>query len=134
MTDADRFEIVGLDYVSMYVQDYEAALAWYTRLFGEPVGTMDRIRGWKLGSTYLTLLDASRGTHPGSNPRNAEYGIRVASPGAVDRLYDALLDAGATSCMAPEDGEMYEPMRFAAVDDPFGMRIDVFCPIGSAVT
>jgi hypothetical protein len=24
---------------------------------------------------------------------------------------------------------MYEPMRFACVDDPFGVRIDVYCPI-----
>jgi hypothetical protein len=26
----------------------------------------------------------------------------------------------------PEDTEMYEPMRFCCVDDPFGVRIDVY--------
>ncbi len=24
---------------------------------------------------------------------------------------------------------MYEPMRFACVDDPFGVRVDIYCPI-----
>ena len=31
--------------------------------------------------------------------------------------------------MEPEDTCMYEPMRFCCVDDPVGIRIDVYCPI-----
>jgi hypothetical protein len=31
--------------------------------------------------------------------------------------------------MAPKDTRMYEAMRFCAVDDPVGIRIDVFCLI-----
>ncbi len=30
--------------------------------------------------------------------------------------------------MSPADTKMYEPMRFACVDDPFGVRIDVYFP------
>ncbi len=30
--------------------------------------------------------------------------------------------------MPPDDTKIYEPMRFACVDDPFGVRIDVYCP------
>jgi hypothetical protein len=28
-----------------------------------------------------------------------------------------------------EDTTMYEKMRFAAVDDPFGVRIDIYYPL-----
>jgi hypothetical protein len=38
--------------------------------------------------------------------------------------------AGARPCMAPRDTSMYEPMRFGCVDDPFGVRIDVYCRVG----
>jgi hypothetical protein len=26
---------------------------------------------------------------------------------------------------------MYEPMRYAYVDDPFGVRIDIYCPVAA---
>ena len=29
----------------------------------------------------------------------------------------------------PTDTKMYEPMRFACVDDPFGVRVDIYCPL-----
>ena len=35
----------------------------------------------------------------------------------------------AKDCWTPEDTEMYEPMRFSCVDDPFGVRINVYCLI-----
>jgi hypothetical protein len=47
----------------------------------------------------------------------------------VDVLYRRLLDLGSVVCREPEDTWMYEPMRFACVDDPFGVRIDIYCPI-----
>ena len=53
----------------------------------------------------------------------------MASPADVDVLTQVLIDAGATPGWAPEDAKMYDPMRFAYVDDPFGVRIDVYCPL-----
>jgi hypothetical protein len=69
------------------------------------------------------------GRDPDANPRNAEFAIEVSEPKEVDLLYDAMLAAGAANCMAPKDTRMYEAMRFCAVDDPVGIRIDVFCLI-----
>ena len=128
------FEIVSLNYVSAYVQDYETAVSFYTQVFGPPqvAEVKAGIHGWPMGNTWLTLFPSSQGTHPESNPRNLEFAIQVAEPAQVDALHAALVAAGATSCWNPEDTEMYEPMRFAAVDDPFGVRIDVYCPIAAA--
>ena len=44
-------------------------------------------------------------------------------------MYRRLLDLGSVVCREPEDTWMYEPMRFACVGDPFGVRIDIYCPI-----
>jgi hypothetical protein len=79
----------------------------------------------------LSLFPSQLGIHPNSNPRNAEFAIQVAAPGEVDALHAALIQAGAEDCWTPEDTAMYEPMRFACVDDPFGVRIDIFCPLNS---
>ena len=125
------FQIVGLNYVSLYVHDFQEAIAFYTQIFGAPesVDVLGKIYGWRMGSTWLTLFPSKIGTDPQRNPCNMEFAIHVATTAEVDRLYSALLAAGAQKCMAPEDTEMYEPMRFACVDDPFGVRIDVYCPL-----
>ena len=44
-------------------------------------------------------------------------------------MYRRLLDLGSVVCREPEDTWMYEPMRFACVNDPFGVRIYIYCPI-----
>ena len=129
-----KYHIVGLNYVSLYFEDLTAAVAFYTAVFGppesvEPDGTL---YGWQMGSTWLSFFPAFAGTHPGSNPRNTEFAIQLARPEEVDRLYDALIAAGATVCRAPSDTRMYEPMRYACVDDPVGVRVDVYCPTGQA--
>ena len=67
------------------------------------------------------------GHDPHANPRNAEFAIEVGDPEVVDRLYEAMISAGASECMAPEDTKMCEPMRFSCVEDPVGIRVDVFC-------
>jgi len=127
---AETFKIVGLRFPSFYLQDYEKAAAFYTEVFGEPETNEEAIKGWYLGDTWLTLFPSvGMAATPGHNPRNAEFAIQVETPGQVDRLYTALLKAGAKVCMAPEDTEMYIPMRFCCVDDPFGIRVDVFCPV-----
>jgi len=131
-----RFDIVGLNYVTIYVKELEAAIAFYSQVFGSPdvVDEKLAIHGWKMGTTWLTLFPSKIGTHKDSNPRNAEFAIQLAQPKEVDRLYAALIEAGAKECMKPQDTEMYDPMRFGCVDDPFGMRVDVYCPIDPSAT
>jgi uncharacterized glyoxalase superfamily protein PhnB len=129
----DKIDVISLNYPSFYVKDYETAIAFYTQVFGPPQSDKPRIKGWKLGDTWLTLFPSTdMGHDPEANPRNAEFAIQVATPEQVDALYHALLEAGAKVCMEPKDTEMYDPMRFCCVDDPVGIRIDVYCPIPAA--
>jgi uncharacterized glyoxalase superfamily protein PhnB len=124
------FTIVSLKFPSFYLKDFDKAVAFYTKIFGLSHNPEPRIQGWKLGDTWLTLFPAEDlGHDPDANPRNAEFAIQVAMPEQVDVLYHAFLDAGAKSLMPPEDTEMYDKMRFCAVDDPFGIRVDVYCPL-----
>ena len=100
------------------------------RLLGEPGTNEDGLRGWQLGDSWLTFFPAKGAVPaPDANPRNAEFAIEVAAPAEVDVLYAAFLAAGASPCMEPQDTWMYVPMRFAVVDDPFGLRVDVYCPL-----
>lgn len=122
------FTIVDLNYVSLYLKDYEKAVGFYTRVFGSPDTAEGAIHGWRMGRTWLTLFPAKDGMSPQSNPRNSEFAIQVARSEEVDRLFDLLVREGATSAWPPEDTEMYEKMRFSCVEDPFGTRIDVYCP------
>jgi predicted enzyme related to lactoylglutathione lyase len=128
---AQTYQIVTLGYVSLYVKDLLPAITFYSQVFGPPHSSdvQKDIYGWRMGSTWLTLLPSKIGTDPASNPRNTEFAIQVAAVAEVDRLYHGLIEAGAKACMAPEATRMYEPMRFACVDDPFGMRIDIYCPL-----
>jgi len=123
------YQIIDLNYVSLYMQDLEKAVTFYRQIWGPPdsVDTKAQIYGWRMGATWLTLLPSKAGTSPESNPRNTEFAIQLAMVTEVDRLYQALIAAGAKGCMAPADTKMYEPMRFACVDDPFGVRIDAYC-------
>ena len=125
------FKIIDLNFISLYLLDLAEAVAFYTGIFGPPdeIYAEDPHYGWKLGATWLTLFESKIGTAPESNPHNTEFAIQVAEPGEVDRLYEALVAAGAKPCNTPEDTEMYVPMRFSCVDDPFGVRIDVYCLI-----
>lgn len=131
MSTSRPYRIVDLNYVTLYVRELPEAIDFYTRVFGPPdsVEENESIHGWRMGSTWLTLFPSSAGTVPESNPRNAEFAVQVSAPEEVDALYAALLDAGAKVCMAPRDTTMYVPMRFGCVDDPFGIRIDVYVPL-----
>lgn len=131
----ETFEVVSLNYVSIYVRDLEEALAFYAQVFGAPTYREDdgRINGFKMGNTWLTVFSSEQGTQPGKNPRNTEFAVQVATTGQVDILHAALVSAGAASIWKPEDTTMYEPMRFAAVDDPFGVRIDIYCSLRTRV-
>lgn len=129
--DIRPYHIVDLNYVSLYISDFQAAIAFYSSFLGAPESVDEQgvTYGWRLGATWLTLFDGKAGPTRGHNPRNTEFAMQVADPTEVDLLYAALLAAGAKSYMAPEDTRMYEPMRFACVDDPFGVRIDIYCPL-----
>jgi catechol 2,3-dioxygenase-like lactoylglutathione lyase family enzyme len=115
-----------LGFPSFYFKDYDEATAFYTAVFGPPPTDLPAIKGWKFGDTWLTFFPSSGGSHPEGNPKGCEFAIEVDSKEEVDELYAKLLKAGAKKCMEPEDTEMYDPMRFCCVDDPFGVRIDVY--------
>ena len=128
------FEIVDLNYVSLYIKDHAEAIAFYSKVFGAPPTAVENedgssVHGWQMGATWLTIFQSKEGTDPEGNPRNAEFAIQVAEPQQVDALYAVLVAAGAKAGWEPRDTEMYDPMRFAYVDDPFGTRIDIICPL-----
>lgn len=127
------FIIQGLGYVSLYFKEFEAAVKFYSQVFGPPMYEEDngQTLGWRMGSTWLTFFPSKYGTKPDSNPCNTEFTIQVSSPGEVDALFQALVDAGAKIGQEPVDSRMYERMRYAYVDDPFGVRIDISYPLTS---
>lgn len=131
MSEQKPFTVVTLNYITLYMADLEKAVAFYTAVFGPPAShaATDPRYGWRMGDTWLTLFSNEEGTDKTRNPANTEFAIQVATPEQVDNLYQHLIDAGATAGWPPEDTEMYEGMRFCYVDDPFGVRIDIICPI-----
>lgn len=125
--------IVDLGYVGLYVERFDEAVAFYSRVFGEPGYTEadGELYGWRMGATWLTVFHGTSGPANGGDPCNTEFAIRVATAAEVDQLSARLVEAGARIVTAPRDTRMYEAMRFACVDDPFGVRIDVYCPTTS---
>jgi uncharacterized glyoxalase superfamily protein PhnB len=123
------FTIIDLNFVSLYYENFQEAIDFYEKVFGPPenVDEDGSIYGWRMGSTWLTLFPSKGGTKAGSNPQNTEFAIQVSAPEEVDALYQALLAAGGQKGWEPFDTSMYEEMRFAYIDDPFGVRIDVYC-------
>ena len=118
------YKFQGLLGTTLYFEDYEAALSYYTRVLGEPayvegIGT----RGWRLGNTWLTLFKGNAG-----NPQNMELNIVMQTPAEADRLQAAFIEAGGVG-EAPSDEMMYEPVRFCAVQDPFGTNILIISPL-----
>ncbi len=127
------FDIVGLNYVSLYPADHAGALDYYATVFG-PLDNVDPdlgVWGWKMGSTWLTVFPGEHGPVSDGTTQNVEFAIQVATPDEVDRLYAAFVAAGVVASQEPIETEMYEEMRYAWVDDPFGVRIDIYCPSSS---
>lgn len=118
------FDFQGIYGTTLYFEDYEAAVEYYTRVFGKPAyieGT--GTRGWQLGNTWLTLLLGKDG-----NPQNMELNIVMRSPEEAERLQAAFIEAGGVG-EAPSDELMYEPVRYCSVQDPFGTNILIICPL-----
>ena len=128
-SEEQRFNIIDLNYVSLYYEDFHKAIAFYEKVFGPPdqVDQGGEIYSWQMGLTWLTLFPSKKGTHKRSNPRNTEFAIQVSAPQEVDILFQAFIEAGAKKGWDTEDTAMYEEMRFCYVDDPFGVRIDIYC-------
>lgn len=104
--------------VALYFQEYQAAVAYYTAVLGPPVYVEGEwTHGWRLGHTWLTLFPAKEG-----NPTNAEMHLYLDSPAEAERLQAAFIAAGGTG-QPPTDALMFEPLRFCAVQDPFGTTI-----------
>jgi len=108
----------------LYFADFEAAVAFYTTVLGEPghregSGT----RGWAIGDSFLTLLRGGDGS-----PRNTEIGLVMETPEEADRLQGAFIAAGGKG-PAPSDEVMYEPIRYCPVADPFGTELLIYAPL-----
>jgi hypothetical protein len=118
-----RYGFIGDFAVTLFYQDYAAAIAYYEQVLGPPAyvegaGT----RGWRIGAGWLTLLQGKSG-----NPKNIEITFGVATPEEADALQQAFIAAGGKG-PAPSDGLMYQPIRYCPVTDPFGVDILVISP------
>jgi len=113
-----RFDYHGLQGATLYFQDYEAAVAYYTRALG-PLTYVEgqETRGWRVGETWLTLLKGQNG-----NPSNIEINFVMATPAEAERLQKAFIEAGGTG-EPPSDQLMYAPVRYCPVRDLFGTDI-----------
>lgn len=119
-----RFQFTGLHGAALYFRDYETAVSFYTQVLGQPGYVEGEFtKAWQLGSIWITLFPAKSG-----NPQNAELILQMATPAEVDRLRDAFVAAGASGDPAM-DTLMFEPLRFASVQDPFGTLITIVSPL-----
>ena len=116
-----RFAFRGSFGLTLYYQDFEEALAFYTQVLG-PAGYQegDSTRGWKIGDGWLTLLRGKQG-----NPRNVEITFEMESPEQAERLQRDFIQAGAQGS-APSDQLMYAPVRVCPLSDPFGVDVMIF--------
>ncbi len=126
-----KFNIVGLNYVSLYPADHAAAIKYYTKIFGllDVQNPEDGVWGWRMGSTWLTVFPSKYGPVTDGTTQNIEFAIQMGQPDEVDKLYQAFVEAGVKASQPPVDTTMYEKMRYAYVDDPFGVRIDIYCTL-----
>ena len=119
-----RFEFTGLFGTTLYYEDYEAAVAYFTAVFGPPTyvegpGT----RGWPIGDGWLTLLQGKSG-----NPKNIEITFVMSTPVEADKLHAAFIAAGGQGD-APSNQLMYAPIRYGSVMTPQGTPLLVISPL-----
>ena len=118
-----RFEYAGIYGITLYFEDYEAAVDYYQKVLGPPAYVEgESTKCWQVGDTWLTLLRGSLG-----NPKNVEVMIVMRSAAEADRLQRAFIDTGCSGA-EPEDTLMYEPVHVCPVTDPFGTNILIFSP------
>lgn len=113
-----RFDYVGLHGATLFFSDYEAAVAYYTRVLGPPAYIEGAYTyGWSIGGTWLTLLKGASGA-----PQNMEVTFVMGTPQEAERLQAAFIQEGGKGD-APSDQLMYQPLRYCPVTDPFGTSI-----------
>ena len=113
-----RYNFKGDFGVTLFYQDYELAIAYYEQVLGPPAYLEgEGTRGWQIGRGWLTLLKGKSG-----NPRNLEITFVISSPEEAEALQRAFIDAGGTGTI-PSDELMYQPVRYCAVSDPFGVNL-----------
>jgi hypothetical protein len=119
-----RFQFAQGGGPTLWFADYDGALAYYTEVLGEPNYVEgDATRGWRIGSSWLTLFAGGDG-----HPRNVEIGIEMETAEDAERLQRAFVEAGGTGA-DPSDELMYAPIRYCPVTDPFGTELLVFAPL-----
>lgn len=121
-----KFKFSGLQGVALYFTDYKKVVDYYTQVFGPPAYVEGEFtHGWRLGTVWLTLFPSDSGT-----PHNTEIIIQMASPLEAERLQAAFIAAGGHGTR-PSDEIMYEPLRFCAVQDPFGTQFIIVSPLNN---
>ena len=116
-----RFEFESLNAITLYFQQYEEALAFYTAVLGTPhYQEGDFTHGWRIGSGWLTLLKGCGGA-----PKNIELSMIMQSPQEAERLQKAFVEAGGFG-QEPADVLMYDAVHVCPVKDPFGTEIMIF--------
>ena len=113
-----RYHFHGLFGVSLFFEEYEAAVDYYTHVLGPPAYVEgDNTKGWKIGDAWLTLFPSVSG-----NPQNMDIQLALDSAEEANKLYSSLIDAGGEG-KDPADVFMYDPVRIYPVTDPFGTNI-----------
>lgn len=121
---APRYDFCGLHGVTLFFEDFAAAVDYYTEVLGPPAYMEgEGTRGWQIGVTWLTLLKGNTG-----NPQNVEFNIVMKKPQEAESLQADFIDAGGQGD-PPSDQLMYEPVRFCPVQDPFGANILILSPL-----
>ena len=121
-----RYNFTGSFGVTLFYQDYDAAIVYYEQVLGPPAYVEEKgTRGWRIGKGWLTLLWGQSG-----NPRNVEITFLVATPEEAESLQRAFIGAGGQG-EPPSDQLMYEPIRYCAVTDPFGTELLIISLLGS---
>jgi hypothetical protein len=121
---APRYEYVGLNGISLYFNEYDAAVRYYERVLGPPVYVEgEGTRGWRIGDSWLTLFHSNEG-----DPHNVEVPFVMKTPAEADRLQRTIIEAGGMGD-DPSDQLMCEPIRLCPVRDPFGTDILIICPL-----
>ena len=120
-----RFDLAGIHGITLYFEAFEAAVAYYSEVLGQPgyvegAGT----RAWRVGGTWLTLLAGGDGA-----PSSVEVPIVASTPEEAERLQQAFIDAGGSGS-APSDQLMFDPVRFCPVTDPFGTELAIYALLG----
>lgn len=119
-----RYHFNGNFGVTLYYEDYDAAITYYEEVLGLPAyaegaGT----RGWPIGNGWLTILKGEDG-----NPRNVEVTFVVETPTEAEDLQQAFIEAGGKGPTSSNE-LMYEPIRFCSVVDPFGTSLLIISPL-----